>query len=62
MHDTSGVISGCVLADFVVAWQGNGSDDTAGIFARTFDGSNGVPRAAQFRDATDQIRPDLRRT
>ena len=53
-----GVISGCVLADFVVAWQGNGSDDTAGIFARTFDGSNGVPRAAQFRVNTDTNNPE----
>jgi hypothetical protein len=34
--------------DFVIVWDGAGSDDTAGIFARRFS-DNGVPLGDQFR-------------
>src|SRR5205823_10613147 len=34
--------------NFIVAWNGAGSGDGSGVFARLFD-SNGQPRAADFR-------------
>ena len=44
----------CTLGSFVVVWEGAGITDSAGIFGRLFDGSDGAPSGPQFQ-VTNQV-------